>query len=865
MAFLRQLLLILVVLVLSGGEIFASSREQRDFAAAADAFKDGMWSRAEVEFARFIEKYPKSGRVAEAALMQAQADFNQGKWIEAVNLLQARESLAGSLAGDYAYWIGQAQFTNADFGAAANTFAQLADTFTNSQWRLNAVVNEAAAYAKLSEWEKTQTVLQERGGIFQEAARTNGTDSRVLNGWLLLAQAMVERNQPAEAAAILQSPGGFIQNPQMDWQRLYLLCQAQLADGRTNEALASTTNLLKVADRAGRPDFRGLSVLEQASVLERNGRVADALPVYEEMLTNGSPGDLQRRAIFKAADLSAAQTNFPAAEDALEQFQSRFPDSTALDSVVLELGELHLKSYTLSPTATNDLLEAHAYFDQFINTFTNSACLGKAYLDRGWCFWLEGKWAASAADFRMAVQNLPPSADLAVAHFKLGDAEFQENNFAGARDDYHAVVNEFTNFPVVSKSLGAQAHYQALRACLTLKDYAGASNDLAQILKIYPVSNVAEEGIVLEGEALSDLGQSDKARALFQKFEDVFPNSPQLPEVEIAIARTYEQELNWPMAISVYDSWVGRYSNDRVNLPPVEYARAWATFESGNETNAFVLFTSFIGQFPNHGLAQLAQWWLGDYYYGQGDWVNAEKNYKLLFQKWPASPFAYQAELMAGRAAMGRQDYDDAIDSYLMNLTGDTNCPGPLDLLALFAYGDAEMQMPSKDPNNALANFPTAIKIFSIICQTYPGTPDAAHAWGEIGDCDLQLANYKDATNAYWQVMASPAADIAARSQAQVGIGQVYERLAALTATNQTMLLQSALNDYLDVFFGNNLRNGETADPFWIKEAGLHALPLMDSLGAGDANKFIDQMEGLLPQIKDSLEKKRLELSHPGF
>lgn len=868
MAFCRQWLLILFALVASGVPVLASSRQQRDFAAAAAAFQDGMWSRAEVAFARFIEKYPKSERATEAALMQAQAEFNQGKWLQAIDLLQAREPLAGPFADQYAYWIGEAQFTNADYAAAANTFAQLAGTFTNSEWRLNAVVNEGAAYAKLNQWARVQKVLQEPDGVFQEAARTNGADSPVLTGWLLLGQALLKQHQPAAAAGVLQPSAGFDRNPELDWRRLDLLCQAQLAVGRTNEALALTANLVETAARAHRPDLLAESVLKEAGILEQSGRLADAISVYEEDLTNAAPNQWQRQAIIKVAELSARQTNFIGAETMLANYQSEFPQSPELDSVVLELGELYLKNSVLAPSDTNDLPQARAYLDQFINTFTNSPLLGTAYLDRGWCSWIEGRWAASAADFRLATERLPRSADLAVAYFKLGDADLQLGDYTNALKNYQAVVDDFTNSPAVRQALGPQAYYQALRASLQLKDYSGASNCLAQILKIYPLSTVAEKGILLEGQALSDFGQPQRARLLFMKFEEVFPESPQLPEVELAIARTYEQEGNWPQAISVYNSWISRFTSDTKNRPTVEYARAWANFQAGDEARAFLLFTNFIAQFPTNGLAPVAQWWLGDYYYGRGRWDDAERNYKLLFQKWPSNPLADPAELMAGRSAMNLQDYGDAI-TYLTSLTGDTNCDPELDSLALFAYGDAEMQMPSPDTNNPLANFPSAINVFQIICQTYPGTDGAAHAWGEIGDCYFQLASqapqyYGNATNAYEQVIISPAAGIAARSQAQLGIGQVYEKLAALDATNQASWLRAALDCYLDVFFGDNLRDGESADPFWVKEAGLHALPLVESLGTGDPNKFIDQMETVLPQLRNYLEKKRLELARPG-
>ena len=53
MAFLRRWFLIWFTLVLGGGQVFAASaREDRAYAAAVAAFQDGMWSRAETEFAQ---------------------------------------------------------------------------------------------------------------------------------------------------------------------------------------------------------------------------------------------------------------------------------------------------------------------------------------------------------------------------------------------------------------------------------------------------------------------------------------------------------------------------------------------------------------------------------------------------------------------------------------------------------------------------------------------------------------------------------------------------------------------------------------------------------------------------------------------
>lgn len=863
----RLWLLIVFALLLGGGPLWAASREQRDFDAANGAFQDGLWSRAETEFAQFIQKYPKSTRVPEAVLMQAQAEYKQKEFPATIALLQAQEPSAGILADQYIYWIGQSQFTAGSYADAASTFAQLANTFTNSPWRLDGVVNEAAANARLGQWAQVSALLQS-SVVFQDAARTNAADSRVLNGRLLQAQAFLALKHPDSATAVLQTSRAFAASPQLDWQRLYLLSRSQLEDGNTNEALALTTNLVEAATRAQSADLAAKSIAERAGILEKSGNLPDAISAYEENLANNAPGDSLQQAVLKIADLSVAQKDFSTAEDALQNYQSRFPSSSQADLVLLTLGELHLKSYVARPSATNsDLPQAHASFDQFINTFTNSSFLGNAYLDRGWCFWLERNWAESAADFQAASDLLPPSADQAVARFKLGDAAYRLNDYTNALANYQSVVNDFTNIPVVSESLGAQALYQSLRVCLELKDFSGASNSLAQILKIYPVSGVAEKSILLTGEGLLDLGQSPNARALFQKFEEEFPSSALTADVEIDIAQTYEKDNNWPQVIDIYDSWIKRFANNP-KLPAVQYARAWANFQGGRETNAFMLFTNFLAEYPSNAvLTPVAQWWLGDYYYGRGDWANAEENYELVFQDWPSSGLAYPAMLMAGRSAIGRTDYK-AARTYFVNLAGDTNCPPQLSADAWFALGDVYMQWPSADPNTPLTNYWQAINYFLAICQQYPGSEQAALAYGEIGNCYYQLGGqatnyYGDATNAYELVIASSTAEIAARSQAQLGVGMVYEKLAALQPANQTALLQAALDNYLDVFFKKNVRDNETYDPFWVKEAGLKALPLMETLGAGEPDKFIDQMETWFPQMRDLLEKKRLEIPRP--
>jgi TolA-binding protein len=862
--FFRQTLLILFAFILSGGQIFAaSSRENRALASAVSAFNTEMYPRAATELEQFIQKYPDSTNTPNAMLLLAQAEFKQGKFANAIATLANNLTKAGALADRYAYWSGEAEFARSNFDGAFETFISFPKKFPDSPLKLRVVVETASAYAQLGEWPQVGELLEETNGVFQRAAQMDAANELVSRGQLLRAQALFVQKDFNGAAAILAALNSQTLKPELDWQRAYLLYQVKLAAGDTGAALAATTNMLVIAKLKSDAVLRAESVAMRAELLEKLERPTDAIAAYQEYLETNSPDQRAREAVLKIAELSIAQRQFTNAEVSLGNFIVQFTNSPAADVALLTLGELYLKDYVAQPSATNNLVLASASFTQFLGAFTNSPLAGKAFLDRGWCNSLAEKTNESLADFKAAAQKLPPSEDLAVARFKIGDALFAQNDFAGALTNYRAVLDDFTNFPAVAQTLGEQALYQSLRANVALNDLPGANGTLARILTNYPAGDLSDNAILLFGENVADARQPADARQLFEQFEKQFPDSELLPQAELAVARTYEQEQNWPAAITNYESWLKMFPTNSLQ-PQADYALALANFQAGNETNAFLQFTNFVAQFPTNELAPLAQWWVADHFFRAGDFFHAEYFYKVLFQTWQSSELADQARMMAGRAAMGRPDYADAI-SYFTTLVSDTNCPPDLKVQAQFAWGGALMLSDSPDKNNPLANYSTATNVFIQICQAYPTNELGALAWGEMGDCYSQLTNYDAATNAYAQVFSTNSlADISARSRAQIEFGMALEKKAALvTGNDKTNLLQLALDNYLDVFdtnVGKNLRDGETADPSWVKKSGLQALPLIQSLGIADPNYFINQMEILLPPLKESLEKIRATL-----
>ena len=863
MAFLRRWLLIFSALVLGGGQLLAASREERAFAAATAAFQDQNWDRAETQFAQFTRQFPKSDKVPAAVLSEAQAQFKQGKYAAAAALLSPRAAGAGGLADAYTYWLGEAQFANGDFTNAAETFSTVAKNFPDSPLRLTAVVEAAAAYARFPDWPRHDALLENTNGVFVRAAQLDPDNALVINGRLSLAQSKVAQADFAAAGKFLALLNPKILAPEQDWERLNLQYQVALGVNDLDAALAVTTNLMQSAKDAGR---LADSVAMLATVLENKNLPAAAVAAWSENLTNSAPVERQREAILKIAALAAAQNDVTNAAASLEKYLAQFPNSPAAALALLTLGELRLKDFLATP-APDKLAAAQTNFDRFIGAFTNSPLTGKACLDRGWCNWNAQQYTNSLVDFRAAAQRLPASADLAVAKFKTGDALFMLGDFAGARENYAAVTNLFAAFPETAKSLGDRALYQILRTDLKLRDMADAEAVMQQLLQDFPESGFADNGQLLLGEAFSDFNRPEKAREVFQEFARLFPDSPLAPQAELAVARTYERGQDWPAAITSYAAWLKNHPTNGL-LPQVEYSLGLANYRAGREPDAFQIFTTFVTRFPADTSAPLAQWWVADHYFRLGgtNFASSEQNYELIFQTpaWKNSALFYPAQLMAGRAAVGRQDFPDA-KNYLVALLADTNCPPPLATEAMFAYGAVLMQLDSPDTNRPTANFELATNVFAQIIQASPASAAGALAWGGLAKCQLQLLNYSAATNSFAQVFNSAYADVSARSEAKTGYGLALEKIAAtLTGTNQAAALRLARDSYLDVFdtwTGAGLRAGETADPFWVKKAGLLALPLGESLGLGNPDEFINRMETLFPQAKASLEKKRAALA----
>ena len=859
MIFLRRLP-VWCALLFCGAQLFAATtREERALTEAQLNFNQRSFDRAETALTQFLKNYPKSSSLSAAALLLAQAQFQQGKIPASLATLALHRANAGALADKFAYWTAEAQFASGDFAGAAENFSAVAKNFPQSTLRLAAAVEAAAAWEKTGAWDNLTALLGENGGVFQRAAQTNAGGAQIIAGHLLLARALAAQEKFVASSDVLALLDTQPLDAELKWKKNSLLFVNRLAVNDAPAALALTTNLLELARQQTNSAWQADASAKRAAVLEKMGRLPEAAATRRENLSTNLPVENQREAVLGIAALAAAQRDFAGAESDLEAFFKLHPAPDVAALVRLTLGELHLKDFA----EPNHLAAARAEFDRLLNAAPDGPLAARAYLGRGWANWLTDKSELALADFKNAAARLPATNDLAVAIFKAADAEFALKKFAAARDDYRLVLQKFSGVAAVLNALGDRALYQIVLASLELRDRAGTEAALKELLDRWPKTGGAESGLLLAAESFSDFAAPPAARDLLHRFAEKYPDSPLRPQAEFALARTFEHERNWPAAVTNHAAWLEKFSTNAL-APQVAYAEAWANFQAGREAEAFDRFTNFTARFPADSCAPLAQWWVADYFFRARAFEPAEKNYKEIFQNpaWNKSGLYFQAQWMAGRAAFARQGWRDAVAD-LEPLLNDTNCPAALGTQARFTYGALMKVMPSADTNNPLANLIIATNIYDQIFRANPTNETGLRARGELADCAALLGDFATATNVYLLVANSSFAsnNAALYGRAKVGLGQVLEKMAeSLPAEQRALLLQQAKNVYFDVVDrASNPPHDELQDESWVKSAGLHALPLLTADG-GDHSKFFERMEKLLPQMKDALEKKKAAL-----
>lgn len=101
-----------------------------------------------------------------------------------------------------------------------------------------------------------------------------------------------------------------------------------------------------------------------------------------------------------------------------------------------------------------------------------------------------------------------------------------------------------------------------------------------------------------------------------------------------------------------------------VNDPVGLYEQAFSYLRDKNYDQAEVVFTDFLGRYPEHDLAPNAKYWLGESYYVRNDFERAARIFAESYQKYPKGPKGPDNLLKLGMSLAGLGKSEDACLTY---------------------------------------------------------------------------------------------------------------------------------------------------------------------------------------------------------
>ena len=296
------------------------------------------------------KQLPKFNQPGGGGVVSGRGAIQLGQFTNAITLLSTNRDQAGPLADEYHYWIGEAQFQTRDFTSAAETFVSLARDYPESPLRLRAAAAAAAAYARLSDWQRHDALLENPDGVFQRAAQLDPTNELVVNGWLSLENSKFQQRDFPGAAAVYERLTSQWQalNQVQQCESAYLFYRAKMELGDFAAALAAATNLVQIASSPANQDWLAAGWSAQGAALEQMDHLSEAIQAWQNNLTN-APEAQEWEAIWNIAELKIVQGQLTNAAETLTNFLARFPEAISADIARLTVGELHLKDYTAQP------------------------------------------------------------------------------------------------------------------------------------------------------------------------------------------------------------------------------------------------------------------------------------------------------------------------------------------------------------------------------------------------------------------------------------------------------------------------------------------------------------------------------------
>jgi len=753
------------------------------------ALDDGLYSLAQNYFRESIRHAETRDEKAESILWLVQALYGEDRYQDMLNLLKKRSSWAAQeeTKAGFVFWQGVALFEQANYTQALRILSTM-PTVAGSDYTPRGLRLMSKCHLQMKQYKQALK-------SFKSFRQDYGATPEAAGNLLDWAGLLLQQDDVSEAKELL----------------------IELCDGFPDSAAA------------------GIGALWLGRILENQGHMSAVVEVLTPLTQRlDIRPNLRAEAWFVLAAAQEAQTNLTAALAALEAGEMATSDelvrrqgTISKARLLIKLGRTkegttllhnwivsHLKEHSAAQVQLDMaslLLDLKQYeyacdeFQNYLDSFPSPAGQAKALAGKGWALIAVGEFSAAANAFERAYALSQNDADRKLALMKAGDAFFACGKYALAREKYHELAITYPQAIEVPQAL-----FQAAECRARQNDIEGALEEFETFENTYPTSEFAEQAAVRLALLKEEAGDWGGALSTYNSAIAKYG------EDSIFFARLLHGRGlvryrlgHFSEAVADFEAMAKQFPDSELTKQGI-YMRGWCLYLLGRDAEALALCRGFIDDNPDSPWAADVLFWLAEYAFNHGDYVEAEEGFLELSRAHPQGTLAASALFWAGRAANAQKEYMRAIEHYNELTQNYSASPQLAD--ARFAQGDALSE---------LGQFAGAILAFEEVIKHFPESYLANLARGRKGDCLFTLgssdpARYSEALSSYSALLQHEEIPKGLRLQTQYKLGRCHEKMKEP---------QVALDEYMKVVYGFLTEDGKgtAGGGLWFTRAAFNA------------------------------------------
>lgn len=523
---------------------------------------------------------------------------------------------------------------------AASTLESILKNNSGSEPAYRAIVMLTRIYQDTRQWDTAIALLRKESSKYTVPQQRNELK-------LLQAQTWFLRGDYFNARKTLEDfPFSSADSRQAMTAKFYSAC-CDMEENRPDVANAAFKSLLaQIGQEEASKELRTATIYNLANLNLKQGNLQQARS-YINQFTEADPFDPGLELLNKRlVELALREKSLLAGVDELQRFKGAFPTSFYRDDLIYETGKAFFKDRQYE----RSLL----FFEQITKEYVCSADWdsSKTYIDFVKTYYNSGQ-QTGVNELARLMGRMLSGVDHRELLFELGKIYLNDlKDFKEAAGIFEQYVRESSSD---SSAVGEGLYY--LSECyLRLAEYnrvlglpmQGYDTKAVETLKKavarvkyapYPDTLTYR---FIQATAPAGSTPADKLLKFWQHFEQSYPNSRLLPEVQLQMADAYESTGQTSTAISYLDRVMVNRS-DYFNSGKAYWEKAELLEKQGNLDIAVQTLKDFLLEYTRHPYQARAYWKLGEFYAATADYATAAKFLERILELFNYSDYAEKA------------------------------------------------------------------------------------------------------------------------------------------------------------------------------------------------------------------------------